>query len=382
MEKFLLCKFCFPRFRKKDAAIAAAASGTDCFVCRGASRLLRPLVESAVQQSSQFEWKTFAVSTSVPREMLLREEKIADCLPPGSFTSLKNSINASAISAIASATGKKKSQRFADAIFSLNFTSNSSFAKPTPVYIFGHYIKLSRRHCQSRWHCSECGGKGCSSCGGSGQNYPSVEEELGKVLQPLFGATSATLHACGREDVDVRMLGNGRPFVCELKHPRKRSADLQGAEGKFASNPDVRAINLRHALPFFIDAVCNSHFDKEYSALVSADRPLTEADAKKAESLSGTMLFQQTPVRVLGRRSDMERKRKVFRIAATCEKGGKLRLSILAEAGTYIKELIHGDEGRTRPSISETFRCKAVCEELDVAGIHDFFLETVPIPTD
>ena len=218
----------------------------------------------------------------------------------------------------------------------------------------------------------------CKSCGGSGQNYPSVEEEIGSVLQPLFGASSATLHACGREDVDVRMLGNGRPFVMELKNPKKRSASMPEAEKKSAQNDAVHAIGLRIVPQSFMDAVCNSHFDKEYSALVSADRPLTAADAKKIESMTGAMIFQQTPQRVLARRSDMERKRKVLRISASAAEGGKLALHILAEAGTYIKELINGDDGRTKPNISSLLLCRAACDELDVAGIRDYFLQTIP----
>lgn len=377
MEKFLLCKFCFSRFKKKDATTRISAGENGCFICQGLSGLLPSIVKSAVQQSSSFEWGTFSVSTSFPRSVLAREEQVADHFAPGEFSVLKNSINALAIAAISSQTGKKNSQRFADAIFSLDFISKSSKALPTPVYIFGHYQKLSRKHCQSRWHCSECGGKGCPSCGGSGQNYPSVEEEIGRVLQPLFGAASATLHASGREDVDVRMLSSGRPFVMELKNPKKRDADLKAAEAAFASNPSVRALGLRAAPPFFIDAVCSSHFEKEYSALIAADRPLTKQDAAKAESLSGTMLFQQTPNRVLGRRADLERRRKVLSIAASQIKGGKLRLCILAEAGTYIKELISGDEGRTKPSLSSLLGCRAACEELDVVRIRDYFLETL-----
>jgi tRNA pseudouridine synthase 10 len=305
----------------------------------------------------------------------VREEKVADLFSPGEFSSLKNALNAQAISKISAATGGKNSQRFAEATFLLDFISGKSSAKPTPVYVYGHYQKFSRKHCQSRWHCSECGGRGCESCGGSGQNYPSVEEEIGKVLQPLFGAASATLHACGREDVDVRMLGNGRPFVMELRDPKKRNPDLGAAEKAFSTNADVRAINI--VPQYFVDAVCNSHFEKEYSALVSADRPLTSSDAKKAESLSGTMIFQQTPKRVLARRADLERRRKVFAISATMEKGGRLRLKILAEAGTYIKELIHGDVGRTKPSLAALLSRKAACDELDVIGIRDYFLETL-----
>ena len=322
--------------------------------------------------------------------MLMREAEVATGLLPGQYTSLKNSVNSEISSKIAKASGKKNDQRAADASFEFDFTSKKSVARPIQLYIHGHYIKLARGFCQSRWHCSECGGKGasapakgksegeaCPSCSGSGMNYPSVEEEIGKIIMPAFGAAGCTLHASGREDVDVRCLGNGRPFVMELASPKKRAASLRALEREFAKNENVRAIGLRFAHKAFIDSVCNSHFEKEYGAIVSADRALTSADAKKITALSGTVLNQHTPTRVLARRTDMLRKRTVYKISAQAMEGGKLKLHILAEAGTYIKEFIHSDDGRTTPSVSSTLKCKAACDSLDVVGIHDYFLETV-----
>jgi len=335
------------------------------------------LADEATAASASFEWETFSVSSSFPREVFAREEEVAGFFLPGRFTSLKNAVNAELASEITSKTGKKNAQRFPEAIFEFDFLLGKAWARAAPLYLFGHYLKLSRSHCQSRWHCSSCGGKGCQECGGSGRNYPSVEDEIGSVALEFFGASEAILHASGREDVDVRCLGNGRPFVLELKNPKKRRADIGALEAALAKNKDVRAVGLRLVGPAAVDAVCNSHFDKEYHATVSADRPLGEADAKAAELLSGSLILQQTPMRVLSRRSDLKRKRKIFKIKAECAPNGKLRLSIFAEAGTYIKEFINSDSGRTRPSLSEALGCNAACDELDVAFIHDYFLETL-----
>jgi len=334
-------------------------------------------VETALSQSHDFEWETFAVSSSFSRAMLMREAEVATRFLPGQYTSLKNSVNAEIAEKIAQATGKKNNQRAADAAFEFDFTSKKAVARPMQLYIHGHYIKLARGFCQSRWHCSECGGAGCESCKGSGMNYPSVEDEIGKILMPAFGAAGCTLHASGREDVDVRCLGTGRPFVAELASPKKRKAGLRALEKEFAKNENVQAIGLRFVRKSFIDSVCNSHFEKEYEATVSADRALTDADAKKIAALSGTALNQHTPTRVLARRSDMLRRRTVYKIGAQAIEGGRLKLHILAEAGTYIKEFIHSDSGRTTPSVSSALKCIAACDSLDVVGIHDYFLETV-----
>ena len=380
MQITALCASCLPRF-DKNPNVRLAAQESECLVCKGLLSKTPALLSQALLSAKEagLEWETFSVASSFPKSVLIREQGVADFFPPGGCTSLKNKINADISSAIASAAKKKNSQKNPDVVFEFDFIKGVARAKPAPIYVHGHYLKLSRKHCQSRWHCSLCGGAGCPDCKGSGMNYPSVEDELGKVLMRAFSAAGCILHASGREDVDVRALGTGRPFVMELSGPKKRSVDLLAIEAELSQNPAVNAKGLKLVHKDFIDVVCGSHFEKEYSALVGADRPLTAADAKKIESLSGQMLLQQTPTRVAHRRADLVRKRKVFSLRATPEKGGKLRLTILAEAGTYIKELISSDNGRTKPSVSELLSCKALCEELDVVAIRDFFLETIRI---
>lgn len=374
MVGFCLCKFCSKRF---EGVLVTNVKDNNCQVCGGKMGSAKGLAESALKDAAKFEWETFTVSSSFPKSVFVCEEKIADISGPGNYTSLKNATNSFLSSLISSATGKKTASRQADAVFEFDFTNTKSRAYPSNLYVFGHYLKFSRFHCQSRWHCSECGGKGCQSCGGSGKNYPSIEDEVGKAMGKVFMAEKWTLHASGREDVDVRTLGGGRPFVMELFRPCKRNANPISAESESSSNPFARAVGLKKVGKHFLDAVCNSHFNKEYSALVSADRALTLSDAKKLGSLAGMTIRQQTPKRVLSRRTDMERRRKILSISAALEGEGKLRLNITAEAGTYIKELINSDEGRTSPSVSGILSCKASCDELDVIGIHDHFLETI-----
>lgn len=380
MQKFPLCADCLSRFDKSARTISAPRAA-ECHICRGALSSAPQLAAQALASASSggFEWETFSVSSSLPKNIFLREQEVADFFAPDECTSLKNQINSELSAAIATATGKKNNPKNPDAIFEFDFIKGIGRAKPAAIYVHGHYIKLSRAHCQSRWHCSSCGGRGCPDCKGSGMNYPSVEEEIGKVLMRAFSATEGILHASGREDVDVRALGTGRPFIMELRNPKKRRANFSALEAEFAANMAVQAKGLALVRKEFIDTVCGSHFEKEYSAIVGADRPLTPADAKKIEALAGQTLLQQTPTRVMHRRADLVRKRKIFSLRAESAEGGRLRLVILAEAGTYIKELISSDSGRTKPSVAEILSCKAECVQLDVTAIHDFFLETIRI---
>jgi tRNA pseudouridine synthase 10 len=55
--------------------------------------------------------------------------------------------------------------------------------------------------------------------------------------------------------------------------------------------------------------------------------------------------------------------------------GNHATLLITAEAGTYIKELVSGDGGRTEPSITGVLGMKALCKKLEVTEIEDGFLD-------
>ena len=79
-----------------------------------------------------------------------------------------------------------------------------------PVTLSGKYCKFSRTLPQSAWLID-----GARKCQGS------VAECITDVLLPLYGASESRFHSAGREDVDVRMLGEGRPFLVELVSPKR-----------------------------------------------------------------------------------------------------------------------------------------------------------------
>ncbi|TLZ53939.1 MAG: hypothetical protein E6K17_08865 [Methanobacteriota archaeon] len=51
--------------------------------------------------------------------------------------------------------------------------------------------------------------------------------------------------------------------------------------------------------------------------------------------------------------------------------GTTVELRLTAEAGTYVKELVHGDGGRTTPSLAEALGVACEVVELDVLEIQD-----------
>ena len=93
------------------------------------------------------------------------------------------------------------------------------------------------------------------------------------------------------------------------------------------------------------------------------------------EKLQGCTLAQRTPERVAHRRADKIRRRKVIETSEPHIKVGEDgilvgKFNLRCESGTYVKETVHGDGGRTQPSIASLIKAKCTVEWLDVADIH------------
>jgi tRNA pseudouridine(54/55) synthase len=109
--------------------------------------------------------------------------------------------------------------------------------------------------------------------------------------------------------------------------------------------------------------------EKSYRALVRLATDVDDAHLSRLADLVG-LLRQETPVRVLKRRPDLVRDRRILSLQWKRIDPRTLELAVRTQAGTYIKELISGDGGRTQPSVSGILGIPAECAELDVTAIH------------
>lgn len=260
--------------------------------------------------------------------------------------------------------------------------------QPKSLYLESRYKKFTRELPQTHWNCPECRGRGinrktreiCQTCHGTGDMYPSsVEDLIGEIALKYTYGDKAILHGAGREDIDARCLGSGRPFVMEVKNPQKRIIDLKSLK---------QEINTSHGQEIYvsdfkisskktiIDFKNDSEFaEKEYVALVYLDQPIseeyyTQKMKKIYEELLKSPIQQRTPLRVVHRRADRSREKKIYDISGKYIDSRHILLKIRAQGGTYIKELISSDDGRTFPSIAYFFQIPLSCVELDVISIH------------
>jgi len=227
---------------------------------------------------------------------------------------------------------------------------------------------------QSKWFCPKCRGRGCPECGGTGRLHPESVEELvaGPTIEMAKGE-NASFHGAGREDADARMLGKGRPFIVQVKRPRKREIDLKEltktinkrAEGK------IRVVGLKIVGRDMIQFLKSMEASKKtYRITVRFERDVSDDEVKKiVSSLSGAKIFQQTPTRVLRRRADKTREKHIYETAVKRISPNSVELKVKCQGGLYVKELVTGDGGRTEPNVSKIIGAKAEPLELDVLSV-------------
>ena len=280
------------------------------------------------------------------------------------------------------------------------------------VYLCGRYIKFSRYLSQTPWVVN-----------GQKLTEGSLQEQIEDRIFPLFfpGRPKADLeikfHAGGREDIDVRMLKGGRPFVLEFENPIRSISTIteeevlglageesraeikgeferwgqeQGLLGKeeFHSwritkllellinhqNQFVQISGFMETTESYISVELKAaEMDKikHYLCYIHSPSQLAEEDKARLEGQKDLALMQLTPLRVLHRRTLMVREKLIHALQLHLVSRHSAVLEVWASAGTYIKEFVHGDLGRTSPSVGSLLGKEVDILQLDVGSLKE-----------
>ena len=385
-SEYRLCSRCLARISRK---FPKTIEGEKCSICDNLLLHEDKIYRMIYNKIHKFgiEFNTFHIACQVSYDNLNKAEKnIHKSVNYKGNNGLKKQLRKDLSKMIVEKMGKTIDYKNPEVIINIKIRKKAYphnpyheisnltvFIDSNPLFIEGKYRKLVRGIPQTKWPCTKCKGKGCDACDGTGQQYKeTVEGLIGKHLQPMARGKSIKFHGSGREDIDVLMLGEGRPFVIEVKHPFVRSIDLKllrrvvnsHSDGKIEINDLKFVDNNRRA------SIKNSSVEsyKVYSAIAEFEHGVTSNDVRKIEGLN--VIEQRTPIRVSHRRADKVRTREVKSLEVERINSRKLRLIIKCEGGLYIKELISGDMGRTIPSVSSVTDNNAVCTQLDVLKVH------------
>lgn len=351
------------------------AESSECFLCRGLLAEVEKFAQLAVRSAHGHEFSTFLVGTKIDPELLEREESFWVEIGAKETESIKSEMNREIGKAVERLTGKRVDFAKPDLVFLIDTMFDRVVLNIAPIFVYGRYRKYSRELPQTRWPCRECRGKGCPRCGGRGKMYErSVQDFIGPVILRHAQGTEDLFHGMGREDIDARMLGNGRPFVVEVRRPRRRTLDLEAIQAEINQGAAglVEVEGLRMSDRAEMRAIKESAYPKTYRVRVRFQEPVDMGKLNEVvTALAGKPISQQTPNRVAHRRADLERVRTVRSITVEAVDGPDVVFVVEADAGTYIKEFMHGDSGRTQPSIAGMVGVPCQVLELDVVAIGD-----------
>lgn len=251
------------------------------------------------------------------------------------------------------------------------------------------------------------------------QSFHAKEERMPAVsdwMDPFteyFQANKAVFISGGREDYDVRMLGNGRPFLCRIEDPCRNLPKKVGVLSRVISEEgrqmeeygvEYKPLEIPYKLEGPVELLqtylvegdkamkemkkIEEEHCKVYGVKVTVDLPEETLKEKLISSYweeseegftlksSPLDISQKTPIRVMHRRANLSRKKTLYEcrieIEPECEIT-TLYIQIKSSSGTYIKEFVNGDMGRTVPSLSEVVGEYCDVVELDVLSIDDTF---------
>lgn len=321
-----------------------------CTICDGTFDNLDKLAEKISKISKKYGFSTFLVGTKLSFELISREENLWERVGIDYCEPLKAELNRE-LGKIVEKKTKAKYHSRPDINFIIDVPEGRVDVQINPIFIYGEYQKLVRGIPQTRW---------------PSKKYKTSIEEIMAV--PFMSATKGKahkLHGLGREDIDARCLG-WRPFVLEILEPKSRTLNLKSLAKKVGRGIKIR--NLRLSNIEEVRRIKEERADKTYRALVVCEN-IAKKDLAKLRALLGDVK-QKTPERVLHRRADKFRHRKLKSIKTKFINSRKFTIEVRCEAGLYVKELVSGDNGRTVPSVSSILNQPCICKELDVTAIH------------
>ena len=364
-------------YRGRAIRAALKESGTDsvaeefCPLCENVFDSMQRFAEEIAEKVNSVESDNFLVGCKVEPETRSREKEIWERYGLEDIESIKTELNREvgklALPLIRRPVEFKKPQvvacvdtRFADVELDIK-----------PVFIAGRYNKLSREIPQTVWPCRVCHGKGCPRCHGTGKMYQtSVQEIIGDIAMGMAGGTAHSFHGMGREDIDACMLGEGRPFILQIDDPKVRDIDLDELELRANESDLAKYHNLHFVEREMVQAYKAADSDKTYHVTVKAEGNINKERAVEvALAFENVVINQRTPARVEHRRADLVRKREIYWVKIEFTGEDTFDLTLKTQSGTYVKEFVSGDDGRTTPSFSGELGVQCRVQTLDVLSI-------------
>jgi tRNA pseudouridine synthase 10 len=221
LKKYILCPSCLRR--QINTKIKPPLQQGECFICGGFFERIEEVAKSVAATLSEYEFESFSVGLSAPREWIEREDLIRSEFKLQGKRNVKSDASHRLASKLVEILKKPLNRLKPDVVAIVDAASGAIKVDARSIYLLGRYTKSRRGLPQKQPRCRICGGRGCPECDYTGKTKDlSVEYLISQYLLKLLQGTKTTFSWFGGEDERSLVLGSGRPFYVEVHNPKKR----------------------------------------------------------------------------------------------------------------------------------------------------------------
>lgn len=355
-----LCKYCFDRHVTISVFNRISTINDDkCDICHGLMSQSDSIIEKTVATiiDKNYEFDTFLIGATLPAQLYEREDQIRSRFKIRGKENIKKQLTRILGAKFAKITRRRVDYIIPDIVINL-FINKQNYVditiKARSVIVAGRYLKKCRGLPQKQTKCRECIGKGCVVCDNSGlSGYNSVEGIIAKELMSITKGQSPKFLWIGSEDHDSLVLGKGRPFFVRISNPKIRT---------FKRNLKVGSDGIYAIINGKLDSLPDSliQFITKTKILVQSETPLVKDSLKKLNTLGESTIEFESKSKMV--------KKKIYYLSAKKISNNQFSLTIVADSGITIKQLVGGQE-YMKPNVSEIIGTKCECIWFDILDV-------------
>ena len=356
LQTHKLCRFCAER-QGTEAPGVVVVGGAECVVCLGLMDGAEAMGRLAVKRMRPYQFRTFAVGVSLPEGVQEREDELRSDLRLKGKETIKTQAARLVANFVSRSTRKRLDKKSPDVIALANFDLGDVSVSSKPVFYYGRYTKPAGI-AQRRSLCQHCGGTGCEKCGNVGfERRPTVEESLRKKLSGFSGSPKMVFTWLGSEDRESKVFAPGRPFVVEIKNPRKR--ELPKRFGTRVRHGTL-VVTAGRILPAKPTRLPSFRFLTEIRAVAASKVDQKSLRDLKSAFRGASVTFQ--------RPNNRPTTKTVYRASAAA-RGRTLLIRAELDGGLPVKRFVSGE--LVSPSVSEVLKTEVGCRSFDICRVRE-----------
>jgi tRNA pseudouridine synthase 10 len=350
-EGFALCDACAER--QGDTGGFSPAHGKDCFVCRGLTSRFPQIERSVVGRTNGYQFKTFSVGVIVPKGIQEREDRLRSDLKIRGREPFKSQLGRGISDFVKRQTKSKVDRLHPDITILVDLDREAILVTAKSVFVYGRYTKppgVSQR----RELCERCRGRGCGECESGFKKGVSVEGILEDRLGKILHSARAKFTWLGSEDLESTVFPPGRPFIAEVKDPKRREVPSRLTARTGMGAMKVGGLRVLKGKPTAIPS-----FTFLTRVFLKQEGPIGAVP----KGLEKTM--KNAPIQFRNNKGKTVLKR-VYSLKVK-RRGQGLVAEIKLDGGLPVKRLVSG--GSVSLSLSELFGTPLDCQRFDIIKV-------------